>query len=172
MKIRFLTVLLLLAAIVIGVAYYHRQNAANAAEPTKKPLTMTFTDINGKKIKMADYRGKVVVIDVWATWCGYCVAEIPDLIKYQQEQIDKKTNVQLIGLSIDRSKKDVQAFVKENKLNYPIIVADRAALKPFGSIPGVPMKFIVNKKGVIVDTRVGAGDIKELEEAVAKYLKE
>jgi len=171
MKTRHLALLLIAALLLGGIAVVSHFRAS-AAEQTKKPLALTFPGIDGKPVKLADYRGKVVVLDVWATWCGYCVREIPELIDFQKEATKAKQPVQLIGISVDRNKKDVQAFVKKEKITYPIAMGDQKSLKPFGSIPGIPVKFIINKQGVIVDKIIGATDKKTLRKRVEKYVKE
>lgn len=171
MKMRNL-VLLLIAALLLAGTMIVSHFRASAAEPTKKPLALTFPQLDGKPLKLADYRGKVVVLDVWATWCGYCVKEIPELIEFQQDADKAKQPVQIIGLSVDRDKKDVQAFVKEEKIEYPIVMGDQKSMKPLGSIPGIPVKFIINKKGVIVDKIIGATDKKTLQKKVEQLVKE
>lgn len=163
---------LVLALIVMGVIAVVRFSA-NAAEPAK-PLALTFKDVNGEKLNLKDYRGKVVVIDVWATWCGYCVREMPDIVEYQQEAIDKKIPLQIIGLSVDRpqDKPDVLKLMKEMEINYPISIANKETLKPFGKIAGIPVKFLIDKRGILVDKRVGAMPREALEEWLEPYLKE
>ncbi|MHB0938708.1 MAG: TlpA family protein disulfide reductase [Armatimonadota bacterium] len=171
MKPRYLTLLLIAVLLLAGtmlISHYR----ASAAEPTKKPLELTFPQLDGKPLKLADYRGKVVVLDVWATWCGYCVREMPELIEFQQEAEKKKQPVQLIGISVDRDKDVVAEFVKEHEIEYPMAMGDQKSLKDFGTIRGIPIKFIINKKGVIVDKIVGATDKETLQKKVEKYVKE
>jgi len=115
-----------LASLLILGALAIFRFGANAAEP-KKPLDLTVTDVTGKKITLSDYRGNVVVIDLWATWCGYCVEEMPEIVAYQKEAEQEDIPLQFIGLSVDRpqDKKDVLAVMKEMKVNYPVAIATK-----------------------------------------------
>jgi len=170
MKTRYLV--LLIAALLLGgtavVSHYH----AAAAEKTAKPLDLTFPGIDGKPVKLADYRGQVVILDVWATWCPYCVREIPDLVEFQQDATKAKQPIQLIGVSVDDDKSAVVNYLKEQKVPYPIAMGNDKSLKPFGRIPGIPVKFIINKHGVIVDKIIGATDKETLQQRTEKYVKE
>jgi thiol-disulfide isomerase/thioredoxin len=171
MKIRNLALPLIAVLLLVGI--FVSRYGATAAEDKKKPLALTFPGVDGKStVKLADYRGKVVVIDVWATWCGYCVREMPELAAFQQEAEKDKLPVQLIGISVDRNIKDAAAFVKEHKIAYPMAMGDQNSLKPFGSISGIPVKFIINKQGFVVDKIVGATDKETLQKRVDKYVKE
>lgn len=169
MKLRNLIISLLLLALLSSLAIMTHYGAT--AADNKKPVNLTFPGIDGKAIKLADYRGKVVVLDIWATWCGYCVREIPELVSLQKEATVKKLPLQLIGVSVDRDNNDVKSFLKTQNIPYPIAMGDDKSLKTFGSIPGIPVKIIINKQGMIVDKIIGATDKDTLMKRVDKYLK-
>lgn len=168
MKHRFVLWILALT-LLAGVVALTRYPAQ--AAPPKKPLEMTFKDMNGKPVKLSSYRGKVVVLDIWATWCGYCVEEIPGLIGYQKMITNKKLPVQLIGVSVDRDKNAVAQFQRKTKFNYPVVLGDDKTLQPLGPINGIPVKFIIDKQGRLVETRVGAMRALDLAKIVEKYSK-
>ena len=109
---------------------------------------------DGKTIKLSDYKGKVVIIDFWATWCPPCRKGIPDLISIQN---DYKNDVVIIGISLDGEKtlKDVPGFVKSYGINYPIVYGDEKVVAAYGGIEGIPTAFVVDKKGNVVDKHVG-----------------
>ena len=157
--------LLLAAAVITGLSH------ASAANSGNKPIDFTASGPNGTTVKLSDYRGKVVVVDVWATWCGYCVREIPGLIQLQQEAIANKQPVQLIGVSIDKSHGAVDNYMKHTAFNYPVVYVDDPLMKIFGDLPGVPDKFIFNKDGVMMERLVGAMDKADLQKHIDKYLK-
>jgi thiol-disulfide isomerase/thioredoxin len=115
---------------------------------------MKLTDVTtGKPIDQSAWRGKVVLLNFWATWCGPCRMEIPDLIKLQDRYRDKLV---VIGLSIDEGPVDaVRAFAAAEKINYPVAVVDDQTEKLFGGISNVPSTFIVNGGGGIVQRHVG-----------------
>ena len=172
MKIRNLVLFTVLAVLLAGTVFFTHYRAA-AADNSKKALTVSFKSLDGKTdVKLEDYRGKVVVIDVWATWCGYCIREMPELVAFDKEMTEKKRPVQLIGISVDRDKEAARAYAKKEKIAYPMAFGDEKSLKPFGSISGIPVKFIINKKGVIVDRIIGATDQATLEKKIEKYVKE
>jgi len=109
---------------------------------------------DGKTVKLSDYKGKVVIIDFWATWCPPCRKGIPDLISIQNEY---KNDVVIIGISLDGEKtiKDVPGFVKSYGINYPIVYGNEKVVIDYGGIEGIPTAFVVDKKGNIVDKHVG-----------------
>lgn len=133
---------------------------SNIAETTivkideNKAPDFTLKTSDGKTIKLSDYKGKVVIIDFWATWCPPCRKGIPDLISIQKEY---KKDVVIIGISLDGEKtvKDVPGFVKDYGINYPIVYGDEKIVNAYGGIQGIPTAFVVDKKGNIVDKHVG-----------------
>ena len=111
------------------------------------------TSTDGKKIKLSDYRGKVVIVDFWATWCPPCRKGIPDLIELQKEF---KNNLVVIGISLDQdTKSDVIPFIKKYGINYPIVYGTNQVIMDYGSINAIPTSFVINKEGKIVDKHIG-----------------
>lgn len=119
-----------------------------------KAPEFSLKSVDGKTVKLSDYKGKVVIIDFWATWCPPCRKGIPDLISIQNEFKDK---VVIIGISLDREKtiKDVPGFVKNNGINYPIVYGDDKVVVDYGGIQSIPTSFVVDKNGTVVDMHVG-----------------
>ena len=119
-----------------------------------KAPDFTLKSFDGKTVKLSDYKGKVIIIDFWATWCPPCRKGIPDLISIQN---DYKNDVVIIGISLDGEKtlKDVPGFVKSYAINYPIVYGDDKVVAAYGGIEGIPTAFVVDRKGNIVDKHVG-----------------
>ncbi len=115
----------------------------------------TITDITGKKQKVSDYRGKNLIINVWATWCPPCRKEIPDFIELRKEI--KEDELGIIGISTeDGQESKVKDFVKENKMNYTIAVADFSKLEaPYSKISAIPTTFFIDKEGKIKLATIG-----------------
>lgn len=154
-------------------SYYTVSSVTNAASKNTAP---NFTwDENGKKMSMADLKGNVVLVNLWATWCGPCKKEIPDLSKISQDMKDK--NFKMIGVNVFQNPKSQSLgdFLKENKIPYTILDAGEDFVKAFSDatkneIEAVPTTFIVDKKGNIVETIVGARDEETFKTTINKYL--
>ena len=128
----------------------------------------TLKDINGKNVSLNDYKGKVIILDFWATWCPPRREEIPDFIALQNEY--GKKGLQIIGISVDRDGiKSVKPFYENMKMNYPVLLTDGNVESNYGDIRAIPTTFIVDKKGSIAKKYIGfqpkavfEKDIKEL----------
>jgi thiol-disulfide isomerase/thioredoxin len=114
---------------------------------------VTMTDVDGRRISSADWKGKVVIVNFWATWCPPCRAEIPDLVALQTKYKDQ---LQIIGISDDD---DPPAMVKkwavEHSMNYPIVMATPELRKVFAGVSALPTSFIVNRDSHVVMRHVG-----------------
>jgi cytochrome c biogenesis protein CcmG/thiol:disulfide interchange protein DsbE len=134
-----------------------------------KPLPLpafTLTSVDGGVIDQTAWRGKVVLLNFWATWCGPCRAEIPDLIALQTKYKDQLV---VIGLSVDEGKTAndaVKAFVAEHKLNYPVAIVDGTVEKLFGGVTSIPSTFVLNPDGKIVQRHVGTLNAARTEQEV------
>jgi cytochrome c biogenesis protein CcmG/thiol:disulfide interchange protein DsbE len=120
----------------------------------KKAADFKLKTLDGKEVKLSDYRGKIVIVDFWATWCPPCRKGIPDLISLQEEF---KKNLVVIGISLDQENtiKDLKPFIENYKINYPVVLGDQKVVNDYGGISAIPTSFIIDQKGNIVDTHVG-----------------
>ena len=139
--------------------------AATATEPAetatlallKEPMDVpgfTVTDLEGKTVSFADLRGKVVLVNFWATWCPPCRAEIPDLVALQEKYRDKLV---VLGISEDEdaTPAQVKAFGVEQKMNYPIIMKTPELGKIFKGVSALPTTFVIDPEGKIRQRHVG-----------------
>jgi len=126
------------------------------------------TAIDGKVIKLSSLKGKVVVIDFWATWCGPCVYEIPGFINLYNKYNER--GLEIIGFSVDRDQKAVIDFAKNKGVNYPIAFADGEMQEDYGGIQGIPTTFFVDREGRITGKVVGARDEAFFEKEIIKLL--
>ena len=130
-----------------------------AIQFSDKPVVVpafSLTDFDGKPMTPEGWRGKVVLVNCWATWCGYCVKEMPELIALQERYRDQLI---IVGLSTDTIPvADVKAFAKQAHLNYPVAIAGPDVQAAFGGISGLPSTFVVNPQGGIVQRHVGLLD--------------
>jgi cytochrome c biogenesis protein CcmG/thiol:disulfide interchange protein DsbE len=133
---------------------------------TQKPTDFTLPDILGNPVSLANYRGKVVLIDFWATWCPPCRRGIPDLIELQKEF---EGDLVVIGISVDSDTKDnVPSFVKEAGINYPVVYGDDQVVQAYGGIEGIPTTFILDKSGAVVNSHVGLTEKSILADEISK----
>jgi thiol-disulfide isomerase/thioredoxin len=105
------------------------------------------TDLNGKAHALADYRGKWVLVNFWATWCPPCLEEIPDLIALQESHKD----LVVIGVAMDyKNKKEILAFADDNLMSYPLVLGDEPTMRQFGNAEVLPTSYIYNPQGKLV----------------------
>ncbi len=124
---------------------------------------------DGKILKLSDFKGKVVIVDFWATWCPPCRKGIPDLIEIQKEY---GNNVAVIGISVDQeTKNDVVPFIQKMGINYPVVYSDAETAQAYGGIESIPTSFVIDQKGNIVANNVGLVPKSDLTQAIDKLLK-
>ena len=117
----------------------------------------TLPDLDGKMVSLADYKGKVVLLNIWATWCPPCVEEMPSMEKLYQEL--KNESFEILAVSIDESgAKAVLPFMKKHKLSFPALTDTKGAINSLYQTTGVPESFIVDKDGKIVEEVIGPRD--------------
>lgn len=122
------------------------------AEP--KPLTtFSLETLDGRIVRSGDFKGKVLILNFWATWCPPCRAEIPDLVALQEKYRDA---VVVLGISLDEAPAaDVRAFAERYHVNYPIAMATPAIYESFPGLGTLPMSLIVDRDGLVVQKHVG-----------------
>ncbi|MGZ4789114.1 MAG: TlpA family protein disulfide reductase [Terriglobales bacterium] len=129
----------------------------------------SLTDINGQKLDLSSYRGKVVLLDFWATWCAPCRTEIPHFIDMQNKYGSQ--GLQIIGISLDDSAKPVEKFYAEQKMNYPVAVGDDKLAEAYGGVLGLPVAFIIDRQGKILYKHTGETDASVFEKEISEALK-
>jgi thiol-disulfide isomerase/thioredoxin len=110
-------------------------------------------DLNGKELRLEAYKGKVVLLNFWATWCGPCRAEIPSLIRIQEAYKDR---LQIIGMDVDDDDEErLRAFVKDQGINYPVAMTSVPVRLAYGGIAALPTLFVINQDSKVVQKHVG-----------------
>ena len=157
-------VLIFLLLIGIGIIILLQTNKSSF-NPAGKPRfekgapapNFTLPDLNGKMVSLADYKGQVVLLNIWATWCRPCVEEMPSMEKLHQELKDEKFVI--IAVSIDESGADVVLpFMKKHKLSFPALIDSAGTINSLYQTTGVPESFIIDKQVKILEEIIGPRD--------------
>jgi cytochrome c biogenesis protein CcmG/thiol:disulfide interchange protein DsbE len=140
--------------IILILSFVSITEALQTNKEDIKAPNFSLKSVDGKTIKLSDFKGKVVIIDFWATWCPPCRKGIPDLISIQNEF---KSDVVIIGISLDGAQtiKEVPGFIKDYAINYPVVYGDENVIKAYGGITSIPTAFVIDKKGNVADMHVG-----------------
>jgi cytochrome c biogenesis protein CcmG/thiol:disulfide interchange protein DsbE len=144
---------------------------ATLAAPAQRPVAPAFAlrDLEGKVVRLGDYRGRVVIVDFWATWCGPCRRELPHL-KALHERYGKRGLV-VLGISVDHQGTDVvRSFVRKHAVTWPTLMADEAVLAAYGDVRAIPTKFVIDRQGRIAGRMMGYVPEERLEAAVRPLL--
>lgn len=119
-----------------------------------KAAEFSLSTSDGKTLKLSDLKGKVVILDFWATWCPPCRKGIPDLIDLKKRYGAK--GVEIVGISVDQeTKPDVVPFIKDYGINYPVVYADNGVVINYGGIRAIPTTFVIDREGKIVASYEG-----------------
>jgi len=130
-------------------------------------LTKPFIDLKGKTLRLADYRGKWVVVNYWATWCPPCKQEIPELIMFHEKH--KAKNAVVVGIDMEEpDPKRLLQFVDDNMISYPVTIYGKNT-PVLGAVPGLPTTFIIDPQGEVVARQVGMIDGEILEDFIARH---
>ena len=141
-------------------------------EEGKRKLAPDFAlkDINGKTVKLSDYRGKVVLLDFWATWCGPCRLEIPWFMEFERKYKDRGFAV--LGVSMDDDGWDsIKPFVKELEMNYRVVLGDDKTGDQYGGIEALPTAFLIDRDGRVAIKHVGLSSRRDFEDGIEKLLE-
>jgi thiol-disulfide isomerase/thioredoxin len=137
--------------------------AAVASEPAP---AFELETLEGGRVALASLRGKPVLVDFWATWCGPCEETIPVLVEFQRKYAGR---VHVVGVSVDWEREAVAPFAREHGMNYPVLFGDERLALEYGA-PGFPTLFVVDGEGRIHEAHVGVMTLPELEASVAPLL--
>ncbi len=137
---------------------------------TPQAPVISLKDTKGRTIRLSDYKGKVVLVNFWATWCAPCLAEMPELEKLQREY--KKRGLQIVGVSHPTDKApDVIKAIKRLRVSYPILLGDKETLSVFKVSDILPVTVIIDRDGKVRGRILGILEPDEFEEQVKPLLR-
>jgi len=152
----FLASLLLLCLPIFAPAQQDNEPVIRFVRNPDPAPDFKLTSLDGKPLTLADFQGKVVFLNFWATWCGPCRAEVPDLVALQERY---KDHLQIIGLDVDDDDTaEIQKYVKETGIDYPVAMTPDDLRVQYGGIPALPTTFILDTEGRVVQKHVGYTD--------------
>lgn len=140
-----------------------------ATKDRKTAPDFDLKDVNGKVVHLSDFRGKAVLLDFWATWCGPCKIEVPWFIDFQRKYKDR--GLVVIGVAMDdEGWKAVKPFLDEMKVNYRVVMGNDATADLYGGVEALPTTFVLDREGRIAKTHVGLSSKEDFEEEIEKIL--
>ena len=148
MKKLFCSIAILSATFLGSCANQAKSNQLHATTNRKPAPEFTLTDSTGAKVKLSDYKGKVVLLNFWATWCGPCALEIPWFMEFEQQY--KSKGFEVLGVSMDDDGwSAVKPYIAEHKMNYRVLLGNDSVSQLYGGLDALPTTFILDRDGKV-----------------------
>jgi peroxiredoxin len=161
--IRIVLLSVALASLLVWTACTSRSVKADSVKPDKdrKPAPeFTLKDANGQTVHLSDYKGKVILLDFWATWCGPCKIEIPWFMEFESQLKDRGFAV--LGVSMDEDGWNaVKPYIQQLKVNYRVLLGNDQVGELYGGVESLPTTFLIDRQGKIASVHIGLSSGKE-----------
>jgi len=145
------------------------ETAAAKKAGSKTAPEFSLKDLSGAEKKLSDFKGKVLIIDFWATWCPPCRNEIPHFVSLYNQY--KSEGLEIIGVALDQNPRNaLPGFIKDNGINYTILLGNSKVCDLYGGVSAIPTTFIIDKAGNIVKKYIGYNDKEVFENEIKELL--
>ena len=177
MKRNAIVIAVVVAAVALMLFAGVRMSRKKAGAVTIKPVGKTgslapdfqLKSLDGKQVRLSDFRGKAVLLNFWATWCAPCKIEMPWFVDLQKQYASQ--GLQVIGVAMDDSGQDTIAkFAKELGVNYPVLIGKESVGDAYGGVEFLPTTFIIDRQGKVVNRVFGLAGRSEFEDSIKKAL--
>jgi cytochrome c biogenesis protein CcmG, thiol:disulfide interchange protein DsbE len=163
-----------LAILLAAWLFFTRHNRASRAGTLRQgqPLLapdFTLPQLDGQTLRLSSYRGKVVLLDFWATWCVPCREEIPNFMELQDKY--REDGFEMIGISMDDGPEPVRSFFQEFHMNYPVVMGNAKIGELYGGVLGLPIAFLLDRNGRVYAKHIGATKPEIIEKEVVALLQ-
>jgi peroxiredoxin len=163
-----LVVVAMVVALMLVFAFKLARHPSQTSQSKPAP-DFSLQSLEGKTVRLSDYRGKPVVLNFWATWCEPCKVEMPWFVDLQRQY--GPAGVQFLGVAMDdASTKDIAAFAESMKVNYPILIGKDSVGDDYGGVQFLPETFYIDRTGKVVDKAFGLKGRGEIEDNIKKIL--
>jgi thiol-disulfide isomerase/thioredoxin len=160
-------------ALAFGIYVLGRPSRSANRRPARAELSLapdfSLPDLKGGHLKLSAYRGRVVFLDFWATWCDPCREEIQHFIELQNKY--GAQGLQIIGISMDDDPEPVRDYYQRFKMNYPVVMGNAKIGELYGGVLGLPIAFVIGRDGRIYDKHIGAIDVAIFENEIVNMLQ-
>ena len=156
----------IIAVLLVMCPFLQSQSTPKIGQPAPD---FTLVDATGSPVKLSGLKGKVVLLDFWATWCTGCKVEIPWYMEFENKY--GKDGLAAIGVSMDDDGwKSVKPFLQEHKLNYPVVIGTQEVANEYGGLPSLPMTLLIDRRGNIAESHAGMVNKDEFEKKIKALL--
>jgi thiol-disulfide isomerase/thioredoxin len=146
------------------------EGPACPADAQTANLNFAMKDVNDREVRLSDFKGKVILLDFWATWCGPCKVEIPWFVEFQEKY--GPSGLQVVGVSVDDTLDKLTPFVEQFKMNYAVLqgLGHDDVQEEYGPLWGIPVTILISRDGRICSRHTGMGNKEQFEREIVALL--